>query len=104
MTEQEIAKLVPGSVIARGGNYRVVRSVKRFRRCVYVSLAIQRCSWTRRPHTTYNIRDLIKAGYRYVPGVRVKLDSELDRCLLRDIEGNGDNREIFCKDVVGVLP
>ena len=86
------------------GTNRVVRSVTLGKNGlpIFVSFAIRRCSWTRRPTTTLSYVDLKQRGF--VPtGLSVKrwtvLDQNLDACIK-----NPDNRVLFCWDVVGVMP
>jgi hypothetical protein len=86
------------------GNLRVVRKVSYGLNGlpIYVSFTIKRCSWTRRPATTLIYTDLRIRGF--VPtGSSVKrwtvLDQKLDKAI-QDLEC----RNIYCWDVVGVMP
>jgi len=62
--------VVVGSVLlAPSGDFRVVREVHRYRDgdLRSVTLAIRRCSWTKRAYTILNYVDLIQRGFRLVP-------------------------------------
>jgi hypothetical protein len=87
---------------SRGGTLRVVRTVTRKKdgRLWGVSFVIMRCSWTKRPYTIYTFTDLKVFRFTYV-GARVRLDSELDRKILRAIRNNGE-RSLSCCAVRGV--
>jgi len=101
-----IRALQPGDVIeSPTGNLRIVRSVThclhpRGHGRVSVSFVINRCSWTHRPYTTLCDSDLTTIGYRPI-GLRIKLDTEFDEAILREI-GNHDDPEINCCDVRGI--
>jgi len=90
-----------GDVLRRGNTYRIVRAVSPAHDPKFVTFAIKRCSWTRRPYTVYLMRDLRKAGWVKVEGVRVKLDTLLDRLVKEDMQSQ--DRVITCCDVIGVL-
>lgn len=101
-----ISRLQPGDVVeSASGNLRIVRQVTR---CLHprghgrvsVSFVISRCSWTHRPYTTLCDSDMITMGYRPI-GLRIKLDTEFDEALLREIH-NHDRPQIDCCDVRGI--
>ena len=92
------AVLRKGDVLqSPGGDYRVVRAVSRRARdgkLMFVVFVIRHCSWTKRPFTTYSAADLKTNGWGYV-GVRVKLASDADRQLEKDLLA-------MCRGVRGV--
>lgn len=69
------------------GTHRVVRRVSREEdgRFRSLTLAIKRCSWTKRPYTVYNFTDLRRGGWRPT-GARVTLNSDMDAWMQADIE------------------
>ena len=79
MTQEEMGRIVVGTVLREGpsGPLRVVRAVKHRPngRC-WVTLAIRRCSWTRRPTTTINATDLRCRKFSVVPVRPVTLKGE----------------------------
>lgn len=84
------------------GSLRVVRRVSRFECGALraVAFAIKRCSWTRRPSTTYSYTDI----KRWTPtGASVELDSPLDE-QLRQCLADHRLQLLHSWDVVGVLP
>jgi hypothetical protein len=86
-----------------GKSYRVVREARRDEngRLRGVTFAIMRCSWTKRPTTTY-IRMDLKVGWSYV-GARVKLTNEIDEKLARDVHAETSADCVLrCCDVRGV--
>lgn len=107
--EQWALEIAPGDVVeAPSGLLRVVREVHRYRRSaprqVWAFFSIQRCSWTKRPYTTYTVGELWQIGYRPL-GIKSNLDSEFDRKLLEDMTGNrpkASDCTFRCCDVIGI--
>lgn len=95
----------PGDVLeGKSGALRVVRKVTNGASgfTTYVTFAIMRCSWTRRPYTVMNYIDLKAHGFRPT-GIRVKLTTKMDKELTKDILDK-NRRKLYCWDVVGVMP
>lgn len=89
-------------LISSKGTFRVVRGVTRFSdgdlRCV--DFAIRHCSWTGRPVTVVNFTDLRSNGY-YPAGIRVRLESELDKKLAEEVKCIG-LPQLSCCRVKGI--
>lgn len=85
------------------GTLRVAREVSRYKDGALrsITFAIRHCSWTHRPITTYGYTDLRLMGYEPI-GVRVALNSKLDRELSADIADHR-RQKLHCCDVRGVL-
>lgn len=100
MTDDEIDRLQVGDVIkSPSGAFRVVRLVDRpTERRIFVGLTIRKCSWTRRCYTLLCRYDL--RAYTKLP-FRVKLDSELDSMVLRELDSSTAPL-IDCCDIKGV--
>lgn len=113
-----IHKIQRGDVLRwPSGRLRVVRDVHHYdtprSRVCSVTFAIQHCSWTHRPTTTYTSNDLRQMGVRPTKA-RVSLRKRIDRAIQREIAGDpsgprkgspriGSDRELFCCDVIGVV-
>lgn len=101
--------LQEGDVLSNGRTFRVVRGVSYWKHGPSkgllwgVSVSIQRCSWTGRCFTLLTASDLLTLGFAKVEGVRVKLNTELDRRIHRDVHGSWRSREASCCDVIGVV-
>ncbi len=112
-----IHKIQKGDVLRwPSGRLRAVRDVHRYRTprsvVTIVSFAIQHCSWTQRPTTTYTSNDLRQIGVRPTKA-RVSLRKKIDKAIEREIAGSPsgprkgmprirEERELFCCDVIGV--
>lgn len=95
-----MATVAVGDVLISGrGLARVVRRVTRFRDgdLRSLSFSIKRCSWTGRGYTVKNYTDLRYEGFTPT-GIRVKLNSKLDKLLDRDIHlaCTADPKRITC--------
>lgn len=98
---------------APSGLLRIVRDVHHFKASLrptmkrvpktIVTFAIQHCSWTTRPYTAYQTRELARIGYRPT-GIRQRLKTEFDRQLEQEIgrQGSAAECELHCCDVVGL--
>lgn len=91
-------------LITPSGDLRIVRDV-RMKKCGLlrcVTLAIRRCSWTRRAYTIYCRPDLVTIGYRKA-GVRARLSGPLDekmaQCLAYE---NRFNQCLTCHDAKAI--
>lgn len=104
-----MATLRVGDVLTNGHDFRVVRAVSYWKggrsqgRLWGVYLAIRRCSWTGRCFTVKTANDLMFNGFTKVPGVRVKLHTDLDQRIEASLEG-WDRWDAKCCDVIGVAP
>lgn len=108
------ATLQPGHVLRFPGDVlRVVRKVGRYApkgrgsrggTRLTVALAIRRPSWTGRCYTTYNGSDLKVLGVQLVPGVRVKLDREMDRRIGKAVHGHElwPHYSLTAREVAGI--
>ncbi len=98
-----------GDVLTNGRDFRVVRQVSYWRRGPSegrlwgVAVAIRRCSWTGRCYTMLTANDLKQRGFTKVPGVRVKIHTELDKRIERAME-HWSHWDAKCCDVIGVAP
>lgn len=68
----------------RSGDFRLVRDVLRHKDRLYISFAIRRCSWTKRPYTVYVSGDTYLRQMTWVGKYRGKLTA-LDRRIQREI-------------------
>ena len=105
-----LLSLRPGDLLKAKGRLRVLRYTRHRtwrNRPTTASYAfsIQRCSWTRRPFTIYNIHDLnrcavelIARNYQSKHPVSLLLDAELHGFL-----NSRDERNLNCCDVIGVI-
>lgn len=114
MTADEWAhKIKAGDVIkAPSGLLRVVREVRRnnalrrktcvYARNVWVTLVIQRCSWTTRAYTSFTVGELYQLGY--IPTrARYNVNTEFDEILLQDQQAkNASECQLHCCDVRGI--
>lgn len=112
-----LQKIQRGDVLRwPSGRLRVVRNVNHYRTprstVCNVTFAIQHCSWTHRPTTTYTSNDLRQMGVRPTKA-RISLRKKIDRAIQREISGSPSGprkgmprihgeRELFCCDVIGV--
>ncbi len=102
-----MATLQPGDVLTNGHDFRVVRAVSYWTRGPSqgrlwgVNFAIRRCSWTGRCYTTVTAHDLRLRGFTKVPGVRVKLHTDLDQRIARALQ-HWSHWDAKCCDVAGV--
>lgn len=93
-----------GDVIRSGsGDERVVRAVSHgvSGLTTHVSLAIRRCSWTRRPFTVLNYCDLHRRGF-LPTGEKDAMSDCVSITLAEELSRRVDDRELFSWDVVGV--
>lgn len=110
-----VDQLQVGDVLRRGKDFRVVREVTlnnkknmrgaprvdRLGKPQMISFSILKCSWTHRPYTCYNVREVVISGW--IPaGFRLKLDRLYDKLLAEDLHKLKD-LNLDCCDVVGVL-
>ena len=88
-------------LISPGGDFRVIRQVTRGKHwgLPIFTFAIRRCSWTRRPYTSYTWGELVRIGYTEA-GAAVTLNTRHDRKLSKDI-ANHNRRSLYCWDVCG---
>lgn len=90
----------PGDTVMLGKSARLVRAVRRAGDGTIrsITLAIRRCSWTRRPYTIYVRSDFGLLKTTRVPRVRLTLlsDRRLAKCIQDD-----EDRGLDCCDVLG---
>src|SRR5512134_2274885 len=105
-----IMDIRPGDVLKsrKTGDLRVVRSVHHYIQDRYpygyrisISLAIRRCSWTHRCYTVYCAKAEIRRLFAPT-GVRVSLNSKLDRQIRKDIIDRHPRPRLTCCDVRGI--
>ena len=94
-----IYKLKAGDVLkSPSGLMRVIRRVDtgKTKRKVWVTFAIQHCSWTHKAYTVYNMGELLELGYRRT-NAKVSLRGRMDKMLAQDI--NNGTRNLTCCDI-----
>jgi hypothetical protein len=104
-TESRWLAIKEGDVVkAPSGMLRVVRSVSRAknnRQCemrkVHVTFTIQRCSWTRRPYTIYNLGELHDLGYK-LTDLTWPLKTEFDRLFAEEYKAT--RRDSRCRGAI----
>ena len=102
MTDVEMARIVPGSVlVSPAGTRRMVYAVHRDRCRTYVSVPILHCSWTQRGWTILD-RQMLRA-YRLIRRKRSLPRTRLARRLLREVTEGTMERHCTCCEVIGVL-
>lgn len=98
---------------APSGLLRVVRDVQRYTghhdhyrrnpaRSVWCKFVIQRCSWTTRPYTLYNVGEMNQMKWAHT-GKRFSLHSRFDQMLAADFAApNAEQCQFHCCDVEGI--
>src|SRR6188768_3660544 len=97
-----IDNIKPGDSIILGKSLRLVRSVTRDREghVHYITLAIRKCSWTKRAYTVYSKTDLKHKG-KPTRAPRIKLDKPSDKKLRKCFEDPYAKQCLDCCDVLG---
>lgn len=95
-----IKEIRKGDILVEGDTPRIVRNVQHGKNgyCC-VTLAIRRCSWTRRCYTVINASDLKQRRFRPT-GKRVRLDLPIDKAI--EIAIQSREYTLTCCDVEGV--
>lgn len=99
--------LEPGDVIiTNNGTLRTILEVfkrERTKRIVSVTCAILHCSWTKRPHTHVDRWTMRTSWKRKVGHWSTFKRSAMVRKILAERSLCGDERGLFCCDVIGVF-